>query len=73
MAIAARIAQREAELPRAPGYSEHHAGTAMDIGTPDQPPAEESFEATPAFAWLHRRGGDFGFALSYPRGNRHGS
>ena len=56
----------------APGYSEHHAGTAMDIGTPDQPPAEESFEATPAFAWLHRRGGDFGFALSYPRGNRHG-
>ena len=56
----------------APGYSEHHAGTAMDIGTPDEPPAEESFEATPAFAWLHRRGGDFGFALSYPRGNRHG-
>ena len=56
----------------APGWSEHHAGTAMDIGTPGEPPAEESFEATPAFAWLHRRAAEFGFAMSYPRGNRHG-
>ena len=36
----------------APGYSEHHSGCALDIGTPDEPPAEESFEQTPAFAWL---------------------
>jgi D-alanyl-D-alanine carboxypeptidase len=56
----------------APGYSEHHSGEALDIGTPGEPPAEESFEATPAFAWLARRAGDFGFVLSYPRGNRHG-
>lgn len=56
----------------APGYSEHHAGTALDIGTPGEPPAEESFESTPAFAWLHRRAADFGFAMSYARGNRHG-
>jgi D-alanyl-D-alanine carboxypeptidase len=56
----------------APGYSEHHAGTALDIGTPGDPPAEESFEATPAFAWLRRHAGDFGFALSYPRDNPHG-
>ncbi len=56
----------------APGYSEHHGGCAMDIGTPGEPPAEESFEATPAFAWLHRRAGDFGFRMSYPRGNPHG-
>ena len=56
----------------APGYSEHHGGCAIDIGTPGQPPAEESFEATPAFAWLHRRAGDFGFRMSYPRGNPHG-
>jgi len=56
----------------APGYSEHHGGLALDIGTPGEPPAEESFEATPAFAWLHRRAGEFGFRLSYPRGNRHG-
>ena len=56
----------------APGFSEHHGGHALDIGTPGEPPAEEGFEATPAFAWLHRRAGDFGFRLSYPRGNPHG-
>lgn len=56
----------------APGYSEHHGGRALDIGFPGEPPAEESFEATPAFAWLREHAGDFGFALSYPRGNPHG-
>lgn len=56
----------------APGYSEHHGGRAIDIGCPGEPPAEESFEATPAFAWLRARAGDFGFAMSYPRGNPHG-
>lgn len=56
----------------APGYSEHHGGCAMDIGTPGEPPAEEGFEVTPAFAWLHRRAGEFGFRMSYPRGNPHG-
>jgi D-alanyl-D-alanine carboxypeptidase len=56
----------------APGYSEHHAGTAMDLGTPGDPPAEESFEATPAFGWLQRHAGGFGFAMSYPRQNAHG-
>ncbi len=56
----------------APGYSEHHGGRALDIGTPGEPPAEESFEHTPAFAWLTRHAGDFGFVMSYPRGNPHG-
>lgn len=56
----------------APGYSEHHSGLAIDIGTPGEPPAEESFESTPAFAWLTRRAGDFGYAMSYPRDNPHG-
>ncbi len=56
----------------APGYSEHHGGTALDIGFPGDPPAEESFEATPAFAWLQANAGAHGFALSYPRGNPHG-
>lgn len=56
----------------APGYSEHHGGCALDIGTPGEAPAEESFEATPAFAWLHRHAGEFGFRMSYPRGNPHG-
>ncbi len=56
----------------APGYSEHHGGTALDIGFPGEPPAEETFEATPAFAWLQANAAGHGFALSYPRGNPHG-
>ena len=55
----------------APGYSEHHGGCALDIGTPGEPPAEESFEATAAFRWLRSQAGDFGFAMSYPRDNPH--
>ncbi len=60
------------EVNAAPGYSEHHGGRALDIGTPGEPPAEESFEATPAFAWLGAHAVRFGFTLSYPRGNPHG-
>ncbi|MEP6632656.1 MAG: M15 family metallopeptidase [Luteimonas sp.] len=60
------------EVNAAPGYSEHHSGCALDIGAPDEPPAEESFENTSAFAWLTARAADFGFAMSYPRGNPHG-
>ena len=56
----------------APGYSEHHSGRAIDIGTTGEPPAEESFENTRAFAWLMNHSGNFGFAMSYPRGNPHG-
>jgi D-alanyl-D-alanine carboxypeptidase len=56
----------------APGYSEHHSGAAIDIGAPGEPPAEESFEDTPAFEWLGKFAGDFGFEMSYPRENPHG-
>ena len=56
----------------APGYSEHHSGLALDIGTPDEAPAEESFEDTAAFAWLQQHAGGFGFTMSYPRDNPHG-
>lgn len=55
----------------APGYSEHHSGRAIDIGTPGEPPAEESFENTAAFSWLTKHAPDFGFRLSYPRNNPH--
>ncbi len=60
------------QVNAAPGFSEHHSGLALDIGTPNEPPAEESFEATPAFAWLSTHAGDHGFSMSYPRGNPHG-
>jgi zinc D-Ala-D-Ala carboxypeptidase len=56
----------------APGFSEHHSGRALDIGTPGEPPAEESFERTDAFAWLRENAGGHGFAMSYPRDNPHG-
>jgi D-alanyl-D-alanine carboxypeptidase len=56
----------------APGYSEHHSGHALDIGTPGEPPAEPSFERTAAFDWLGRHAGAHGLARSYPRDNPHG-
>ena len=56
----------------APGYSEHHSGHALDIGTLDEPPAEESFENTATFAWLRENAGGYGFVMSYPRDNPHG-
>jgi D-alanyl-D-alanine carboxypeptidase len=56
----------------APGYSEHHTGRAVDIGTPGCPPLSEEFEQTAAFAWLCQHANHFGFHLSYPRDNPHG-
>ncbi len=56
----------------APGYSEHHSGRVVDLTTPGYAALEEEFEQSPAFAWLARRAREFGFALSYPRGNPHG-
>lgn len=56
----------------APGFSEHHSGRAIDIGTPGEAPALESFENTPAFDWLNRNAAAFGFRMSYARGNAHG-
>jgi len=76
--IIQRKLQRGLELAQilavntAPGFSEHHSGAALDIGTVGEPPAEESFERTPAFAWLSAQAGRFGFSLSYPRDNPHG-
>lgn len=53
----------------APGYSEHHTGRALDLGTPGQPPLVESFADTAAYVWLTSHAGDFGFTLSYPKQN----
>ena len=78
LGIFERKRARGLELPRilevnaAPGFSEHHAGDALDIGTPGEPPAEESFERTAAFGWLRRNAAAWGFSMSYPRDNPHG-
>ena len=55
-----------------PGHSEHHSGRAIDVGTPGGPHLEECFEESAAFDWLQRRAGEFGFSMSYPRGNPQG-
>jgi D-alanyl-D-alanine carboxypeptidase len=52
-----------------PGFSEHHTGRAVDVGTPGSPVLEIEFERSPAFAWLQSRAREFGFRLSYPRDN----
>ena len=56
----------------APGFSEHHTGRALDIGSPGHTELEADFARTVEFRWLKRHARRFGFHLSYPRGNRHG-
>lgn len=56
----------------APGFSEHHTGRAIDLGTAGYLDLEESFGSTPAFAWLNAHAGTFGFRLTYPAGNLSG-
>jgi D-alanyl-D-alanine carboxypeptidase len=55
-----------------PGFSEHHSGRAVDVGTPGCRHLEAEFEDTVAFAWLMQHAHEFEFSLSYPRGNVHG-
>lgn len=56
----------------APGYSEHHTGRALDIGTTNCPPLTEEFETTNAFRWLAGNAKKYSFSLSYPRNNPYG-
>ena len=56
----------------APGYSEHHTGRALDIGSPDSLTLDGRFGRTAAFRWLRRHAGEFGFQMTFPRGNRYG-
>jgi D-alanyl-D-alanine carboxypeptidase len=56
----------------APGCSEHHTGRALDIGSPEELELDEHFARTPAFRWLQRHAGEFGFRLSFPKNNPHG-
>lgn len=56
----------------APGFSQHHAGAAVDIATPGSRPLTEEFEQSEAFGWLRERAESFGFSMTYPRRNRFG-
>ena len=53
----------------APGFSEHHTGRALDIGTPEHSQLDETFETTAAFVWLNKLARGFGFTMSFPRNN----
>lgn len=55
-----------------PGFSEHHTGRAIDIGTLNCNALVEEFEKTSAFQWLECNAGHFQFSLSYPRNNPFG-
>jgi len=48
-------------------YSEHHSGTAVDVGSPDCKPLDAHFDATPTFAWLAEQANRFGFFLKIMR------
>ena len=56
----------------APGFSEHHTGRALDLGSPEHDELDEAFAETDAFHWLVENGPTYQFTLSYPRANPHG-
>ena len=58
-------------LSAAPGYSEHHTGRAIDLGTPGSPPFEIGFAETTAFAWLQQHAPTLGWRMSFPAHNPH--
>ena len=55
-----------------PGYSEHHTGCAIDIGTSGCDSLEEVFEQSEAFAWLTENAAQYRFSMSFPRDNAYG-
>lgn len=75
--VAAKLARGQSldtilTVSAAPGFSEHHTGCAIDIGTPGSPVLEEHFETTAAFAWLQQHAANHGFAMSFGRNNASG-
>lgn len=53
----------------APGFSQHHTGTAVDVASPGSRPLTEEFENSDAFHWLSDHAAGFGFSMTYPRNN----
>jgi len=52
------------------GYSEHQLGSTVDFTTPENPESLAAFEASPGFSWLKENAHEYGFILSYPKGNK---
>jgi D-alanyl-D-alanine carboxypeptidase len=53
----------------APGFSQHHTGSAVDVASPGSRPLTEDFENSEAFRWLTDNAARFGFSMTYPRNN----
>jgi len=51
------------------GYSEHQLGTTVDFSTQTLKPEITGFEKTPEYKWLLANAYQYGFVLSYPKGN----
>lgn len=51
------------------GYSEHQLGTSVDFTTPDVGAVFSKFEKDSAYEWLLDHAHNYGFVLSYPKGN----
>ena len=60
------------KVSAAPGYSQHHTGTAVDIATPGSRPLTEEFATSDAFQWLTQHAVKYGFSMTYPRDNPYG-
>ena len=68
----AKLGEEQARLSVArPGHSEHHLGTTIDFGSPDDTKASwyhDDWAETRAGGWLYANAWRFGFLLSYPKG-----
>lgn len=51
------------------GYSEHQLGTAVDLTTKEINGTSVAFGTSPAGKWLDEHAYEYGFILSYPKGN----
>ena len=67
-------AEQRARVSAPPGFSEHSTGYALDIGDGRRLDTNlsQSFEDTPAFAWLVQNANRYHFGLSFPAGNTQG-
>lgn len=53
------------------GYSEHQLGTTVDLSTPKLNSLTASFDQSAQFKWLVEHSHEYGFVLSYPKGNKY--
>ncbi len=51
------------------GYSEHQLGTTVDLTTEELGLNYTTIETTEAYEWLNENAFNYGFILSYPKGN----